>query len=156
MLPNALGTSYNKGWTPGETETFTEGWTMKNVYDQTQLNVVVFIQNNITKEIFQVETIDSFAISTAVEDMTVSENNQFTLFPNPTSGDVNVLLSNKLNTNANLRVYDELGRVVLTKELYAGANLINLKTDGLGNGMYFIRIQNTQNEVLTGKLKVLR
>lgn len=52
-LPSTSGTSLANSWTVGQTQTINESWTWSNVYDENELAVVAFIQNNTTKEVHQ-------------------------------------------------------------------------------------------------------
>lgn len=67
------------------------------------------------------------------------------LYPNPTSGTFNI----SINENANLIIYDILGKTVLSKEIEQGNNAINLNNQP--GGVYFIEIK-TSNTKSTFKL----
>ena len=54
MLPGDNGTPLNN-LNIGETQTITESWTLANVYDESQLSAVVWVQSIDDREIFQAE-----------------------------------------------------------------------------------------------------
>jgi hypothetical protein len=73
------------------------------------------------------------------------------LYPNPTSGELNVSFNVSANEKMNFVVTDLLGKVVQTKEIQAanGANLVVLSTDNLASGMYLLQIGNeTSKQVI--------
>lgn len=53
MLPNANGTDLQDVWATGNTVVLSESWNFSNVYNIGDLGVVVFIQDNVTKEVYQ-------------------------------------------------------------------------------------------------------
>lgn len=53
MLPSDQGTAAPTTWAVGDTMELNYAWKLANVYDVNQLGLVVFIQNNTTKEVYQ-------------------------------------------------------------------------------------------------------
>jgi hypothetical protein len=53
MLPSASGTAMTSAQTVGMITNLDYGWQLANVYDTNQLAVVVFVQNNTTREVYQ-------------------------------------------------------------------------------------------------------
>ncbi|NJN78504.1 MAG: hypothetical protein HC803_09435, partial [Saprospiraceae bacterium] len=53
MLPTAAGTPVQAVWANGNTVLLTESWNLANVYNMAELGAIVFIQDNVTKEILQ-------------------------------------------------------------------------------------------------------
>jgi len=52
-LPNASGTALAASWTTGQSQSFDFSWTHANVYNESQLTVVAFIQSSSTKAVHQ-------------------------------------------------------------------------------------------------------
>jgi len=75
--------------------------------------------------------------NTAVEDLAIAENNPVRLFPNPTTGEVNVLLENGNYTDYNVQVFNNIGQLVRIEK---GTNLLNLAD--LQNGIYHLQFVN--------------
>ena len=72
------------------------------------------------------------------------------VFPNPSVGTINVLFNSKLNTTAEFKVYNVIGKEVYSKigiKLYQGENRITLENKLL-NGVYILKI-NTLNETFS-------
>ncbi len=53
MLPNQNGTTIQNEWQSGESQTFEFSWAHANVYNLGELAMVVFIQNNTSREVHQ-------------------------------------------------------------------------------------------------------
>lgn len=54
MLPSAAGTAMQASWSNGNTVVLSEDWNIANVYNLAELGAIVFIQDDVTKEIMQV------------------------------------------------------------------------------------------------------
>jgi hypothetical protein len=82
----------------------------------------------------------------------VYSNNNVQLFPNPTSGLVNVWVKD-LKGEATLTIFDATGRTVSSNMLTANQNTISVS--GLTAGAYMYRVANEQGAVIkTGKLLI--
>lgn len=71
--------------------------------------------------------------------------NELNIFPNPSSGTVNIIVSEKCT----FMVYNRLGQNVFTKKINKGETQINL--NDIGEGLFFITVENADN-VLTKKI----
>ncbi|UPT67549.1 MAG: T9SS type A sorting domain-containing protein [Sphingobacteriales bacterium JAD_PAG50586_3] len=79
-------------------------------------------------------------------------NNNVQLFPNPTSGLVNVFVKD-LKGEATLTIFDATGRTVSSNMLTASQNTISVS--GLTAGAYMYRVANEQGAIIkTGKLLI--
>ena len=112
----------------------------KTEIDPTELEVVVFIQNRSTKEVYQ-------AASTQNPTSSIEEKTQdldINLYPTLVTGDqVELNFTMETVTNASLHVYDMKGSLVLdlgSKECIDGLNYQSIPVEGLDNGMYFLKI----------------
>ncbi len=78
-------------------------------------------------------------VITVVSDCTMSNEefgiNEIKVFPNPTNSTINI---NGNNTIKTIELYDNQGRVLVTKEV--NANQTNLDISGYTNGVYFVKI----------------
>lgn len=82
----------------------------------------------------------------------VEESSEQTLYPNPTTGLINIEF-NSLNTeNVNIEIVNELGEVMgnFQKQIFIGKNTLNYDITSYPKGIYFIRIkeQNITFKVL--------
>jgi Secretion system C-terminal sorting domain len=71
---------------------------------------------------------------------TYSESGTISVYPNPTSGMLNVLTTNTDNT---LSLYDVLGNQVYTIEATSTSTQIDMKN--FSNGIYFLKIENSKS-----------
>ncbi len=94
------------------------------------------IYKNMSKG-FTLQVIDSSSIGIGE----LGHQPLFTLFPNPTSGMINLSPSNYLEDEASFVVYDLYGRELLSKKVKIGsdADLITLDVSALPVGMYIIK-----------------
>jgi len=78
---------------------------------------------------------------------------QFNIFPNPSNGNVNIEFT-CLNYNSEIKItiYNTLGKEVL-KQKTGCSSLIQITTDGLSKGTYFVSV-STIDEIKHGKLLI--
>lgn len=76
----------------------------------------------------------------------ISANDAISIFPNPTSGVLNI---NAVETNSSVEVLNIVGEKVYSNTLVKGNNTIDLSN--LANGAYFVKM-NSNNQVITKKV----
>jgi len=88
----------------------------------------------------------------------VSKSNKVTgikiqsVYPNPATDNVKMIISSSINCDANITITDLLGKVVASnkKQLINGNNLVELNTSNLIKGSYFIQVNSkTYNDFTT-------
>ncbi|MDP1745653.1 MAG: T9SS type A sorting domain-containing protein [Bacteroidota bacterium] len=137
MLPDADGTVLVNTANNGSDSTLIN-WTLHKIKDIDELRVVVFVQNNTTKEVYQAQLFNPDKIASIKE---VSFANSFSVFPNPAKDEITI--SWGTNTNIRfIRLYNSLGQVVHSEVVNAGVPDIRLITD-LPTGMYFIEAERS-------------
>ena len=139
MSPDANGTAVDFTNGTPYTKTFNVDLTSSHVEEMSDLIVVAFIQDNVTKEILQSYSND--VTISGIEDHDALSN--VVLYPNPTTGIVNI----KNVTNAQINVLDILGQVVLSER----GNSVDMSN--LHNGTYFIQV--IENEKVSMKKVIL-
>jgi hypothetical protein len=75
--------------------------------------------------------------NTAVDDLTEIEDNPVRLFPNPTTGEVNIILEKGNYLDYNVQIFNNIGQLVRIEK---GASLLNLQD--LQNGVYHLQFVN--------------
>ncbi|MFL5753763.1 MAG: T9SS type A sorting domain-containing protein, partial [Bacteroidia bacterium] len=86
----------------------------------------------------------------------VQKTDVFTLYPNPSAGEVNILFTNpNAAKNKVIDVTDALGRVVYSKQIIVnGANSIErFSISELNQGVYFVRIKDALSETSVRLIK---
>jgi len=83
---------------------------------------------------------------------TVAETGSMTLYPNPTNGNINLLINNNIDTKAHIQIFDISGKCVyqIEKDVDRGTVALNV-TNILKDGMYVIQA-TTQSQFFTQKL----
>jgi len=76
--------------------------------------------------------------------------NSISVYPNPTSGLVNVILTSELSKNSTIEVYDAIGKLVVKQVLTNETNAVNISN--LTNGIYTFKIVNNSNLIKIGKI----
>lgn len=73
-------------------------------------------------------------------------NNDITAFPNPANEVVTLQLKETVKTSTHIEITDILGNIVATSLLNAGEKNVTISTSSLAEGIYFLRIQETNNQ----------
>jgi hypothetical protein len=161
LLPSSAGTSLTNSWAIGTAQTVTQSWTFNpNEIDATKLNVVVWIQDNNTKKIYQSTSsaLPNIAFdSTVVNTKTPLDNTEsmvFNLFPNPNKGNFTITFSSPINTETNWQLVDISGRTVHQGQIAANQERVNITTNDLPKGMYFFRMYNEEGASAVRKVLV--
>lgn len=71
-----------------------------------------------------------------------NETFQFSLFPNPTKGELTI----EVEENTNYSILDMTGKIVLSGNLYIGTNKLDVK--GLSKGVYMLHIGEQQTKLM--------
>jgi PKD repeat protein len=156
LLPDAGGIRLIKSWQPGSSETITASWEATHVKDPSQLAVIVFIQNEYTKEIYQttIKQPDYIpAVITGVEDELNQE--EIILYPNPASAFTKVAFKNTLLKDYEWKVYDVLGRMIDYGKAAKGQTHFILNTSRYAEGSYLIQIMNKNKTIVHKRLAVV-
>ncbi len=83
---------------------------------------------------------DDFSIMYNIDDAGIEENViEMKMFPNPATDVVTISLSKVISTGE-LKVFDQSGKVVLTKKVDEQTNKIELSVDGLKQGIYTVHL----------------
>ena len=83
---------------------------------------------------------------------TVAEGNIISIFPNPSSGIFHLEINNGTASNAEIEIYDVLGKIVFKSVILNSETNIDLSS--AAKGIYFYHVVNETGTVGTGKLVV--
>jgi len=143
MYPSAFGEELSLA-NNGDTESFNFEVEVSDDYDITHCELVVFIQDNDTKEILNATMVHLGQIVGVAE-----MGEQYSrIYPNPTTDQVTIESQSVLK---NVSIYTLAGQKVY--ELALDQNNVNLNIDFLETGIYMIRLE-TENGTKIEKLNV--
>ncbi|MFI5219730.1 MAG: T9SS type A sorting domain-containing protein [Bacteroidia bacterium] len=141
MYPDANGTPIAASWATGQTQTiiFAEKIPLY-IYDKNQIAVVVFIQDDFTKNVEQ--AFYSAPLSSVGINEVMKENN-LSVFPNPSSGSTTISFSLSKSEKTSVKIFDINGRLITTlakREFGEGKHNIKWDAEDVGAGIYFLRV----------------
>jgi hypothetical protein len=145
MMPNANGTNFNglnvgQTYTVNQSHTFTVGGPAQGNFNlwtsMDNLTVVVFLQNQSTKEVLQAAVVKP-AFATGVSEM---GELRMGVMPNPSTGLVQVAFDMPESGTAFITVHDQLGALVHSEAVAAGAGVqrVALDLQHLSAGLYHV------------------
>lgn len=150
MMPDADGTTVSA--IDGETVHLEESVDLANTFieEYDDLEVVVFIQNNVTKEVFQ-STIAGIGVGL---DETITNNN-LKIYPNPFSKHTNIEFNFLKQSKISAVIYDLSGQevtVLADQIMDSGSHILQWNgTDNRGSklnpGFYFVKLTTSENTV---------
>jgi hypothetical protein len=155
LLPNASGTPLSPTATTVD-QTYT--WRAEGLADLTDLAIVAFIQDEVTKEIHQA-AIDltpanlPYGTITGTEDKEYAE--KINLFPNPANHEINIQLPSNVTKNTPIRIIDTYGRTMVEKNYVTGERTKTINTSELIEGIYIIQIDTPEGKSARRKIMVI-
>jgi len=163
MLPDASGQTYNQSWAIGNSVTAGESWNFTNELNQAsfnpdQLEVIVFIQDMNTKEVFQVQTtqdLNKYIGVGKIEEDVTAEITNMNVYPNPSSDLFNVEFDEELVGDYDWRVIDVTGRILQTGTVNTGTRRFVIDAEKLAPGAYYFVI-NSETVYAQRKLIVIK
>ncbi len=91
-------------------------------------------------------TLTIYPVVSSVGVKTIAANDAITIFPNPTSGVLNI---NAVEVNSSVELFNVIGDKVYTANLTKGNNTLDLSA--LANGVYFVKL-NSNDQIITKKV----
>jgi hypothetical protein len=155
FIPDAGGISLKKSWTKNEIYTIAERtWVIEKIPNNSDIEVIAFIQNNITKEIYQAESNRKHNVTVGVDNLFVNEGKGFSLYPNPASDRLTIAFEQSLLSETDIMIYDFKGTVVRSYKAGSGQEEFTISGLGLKQGIYLVRIKSGLMELGFKKLIV--
>ena len=143
MVPDAAGTVLYKSWNREEMLPLRYSWKIQNVDDSDDMRVVVFIQNEVTREIYQA-AIDSRGIVTGVVHIPREDQIDIAVFPNPAQRQIFVKLNPDLSRDIQLELFNHTGALVYRDHITQGESIHSISLDALPEGIYLLRLSTTE------------
>ncbi len=126
------------------------------VEQMSDLKVVIFVQDNTTKEILQSQWVD--IIPNGIADLDANGNGINSIYPNPTSDQFTMKYTVNANQNVNWTLTNTMGQVVRQGENESatqGENQVAIETGDLAEGIYFMNL-TTDEGVFTQRVVISR
>jgi hypothetical protein len=117
--------------------------------------VSVFLQNEITKEIYQSEIVNDLDfpvnVVTGLENILPENVN---IYPNPSDQEFTIELPAILQANVEVRLIDGVGRSIDSGSILAGRNTKIVSTELLAAGIYIVEIRSVDGALIRKKVMV--
>ncbi|WP_127844107.1 T9SS type A sorting domain-containing protein [Psychroflexus aestuariivivens] len=124
---------------------------LKDNYTDSQTlleNGLNYIEFSVDASIPESLSMNRFSISVENTTLSISDENfeNFSVYPNPVTNQQFTIQSGQLSgENANLKLYNISGQVVLTRAVKADQDRLQIQTDGISSGIYIVEfIQGEQ------------
>lgn len=111
--------------------------TIEQNYNRDKCEIVVFVQNMDTQEIYQATSRMAEDITSVISTNTIPEIN---IFPNPASETLEIKAASEIEQ---VLVFNDFGERVM--EMENTTNFLRLNLQGFDSGIYFIRVQTANN-----------
>ncbi|MFA6404311.1 MAG: PKD domain-containing protein, partial [Salinivirgaceae bacterium] len=150
FVPSPAGEYIETSWLKNDSVTYNFTYQINNyVVDAEKLVVVAFVQDENNLEVLQSATSDTTTNTpVSIEDyFAKSQKLDMMLFPNPTQGEVYLVLSQVPDNSSVVEVINQQGKVVQRAKPTAEQQL-KLETQSLVQGIYFVRWVNNGNQVI--------
>lgn len=120
--------------------------------------VVTVTNNNFDSLNFYIDSAGVYILDTNLTTSVTVYNDLETaieLMPNPTQNNVNLVIQSEISSNATIRLTSYTGSIVSEKrqQINKGKNTIELTTDQLSSGIYFIQIQMNKKIIVKKLVK---
>jgi hypothetical protein len=158
MIPDAGGIDLKKVWSKGDIVPVAEKtWTIEKVYNASDIMVIAYVQNNITKEVYQAELKAQNIGVVGIENISGRTAPQFAIYPNPAASRLSVTFGTPTEANTNIWIYDFTGTILKMYKTGPGQEEYTINGLDLQNGIYLIRVFSAdidfgyQKLIITGK-----
>lgn len=145
-LPNANGSPLSFVHDVPQSLTLTADLSTTNIEEMEDIAVVVFIQDNATKQILQSGYTDASGIVLGLNEQISSSH--VSIVPNPTTGIVNIISKEDVQ----LQIFDLTGKSVFNQTKVAANSTLNLSK--IGKGVFIVNILDKDGNKTIKKLIV--
>lgn len=140
FIPDAGGITLKKSWVRGDSITISDqSWVMEKIKNSSDIEVIAFIQNNITKEIYQADSEIETKITVGIEQLFGGKGTDFAIYPNPAVNKITIAFEEPLSNDAVIRIYDMRGIIIRSYKAGSGSAEFTIES-GLKGGIYLVRV----------------
>ncbi|MEQ8359826.1 MAG: T9SS type A sorting domain-containing protein [Cytophagales bacterium] len=158
FLPQASGTNINTINVLGDSRSINFNWNYNNVYNFDSIYVVAFIQDNVTREIYQVASDDTTNIwvPNSIDNQQTSNTFNFKLYPNPNKGTSILEFEAPAEGEEVLTIYNQMGYKVFEEEIYSGTRSVLLDLKDQASGVYIVQIAHPKYGITKSRMVITR
>ena len=151
MLPNAAGTRFVGSMTKGSQISLSETWNPSNVVipnpNPTVLQVIVFIQDEVSQEVLQAASINYTNNIVLAIEKELSDNG-VALYPNPADRQITFKLAAKTTKETPALIFDNTGKIIEEITLKSGQDMIELNTINYRPGIYLFTLPTEEGAIV--------
>ncbi|MCF6351661.1 MAG: T9SS type A sorting domain-containing protein, partial [Cyclobacteriaceae bacterium] len=140
MLPSASGKKFDTPLTQGDNITVTNTWSTSEQYAQGTYSIIIFVQDEQSRVIYQTEIIEP-TINTVLGIDEELDLFGFASYPNPADAFVTFKIKQAALSSTKIDVYNQLGQLTHTAVLQKGSKQIELSTQKWTSGIYYIQTE---------------
>ncbi|MEQ8237571.1 MAG: T9SS type A sorting domain-containing protein, partial [Cyclobacteriaceae bacterium] len=153
ILPAADGIVYQDDLTINRVISENIVWSIKNINDLTQMAVVIFVQDDVSKKVLQAkEVLISEIAATQKQDPPTGLENLFgsddiyLVYPNPANNHFTIHLEKISANDLSWSLYDQSGRTVRNGKIEDGTAGLVVPTDQIPSGVYLLELHDDNNK----------
>ncbi len=157
LVPSAAGTPLSVPMAKDAIINIVESVRIENANDVTNLALVVFIQDEVTREVYQAAfnltptNLPTANVITGIEQ--IAEFIQF--YPNPANDSFVIELPNKTESRLSVHMIDQVGRLVHESTIETGEQTKTINTQDLAGGIYVVQIGAGKSGVVRKKMMIV-
>ncbi len=143
LIPDAAGINLGKTWTKGTPVPIQDQtWIISKTLNSSDIEVVAFIQNSVTKEVYQAASMLKPKIIVGIEKTGIMDNIDYMLYPNPAKHQLTIRFGEVLEDDTDIFIYDFGGTIVRAYKTGSGETEFVIDDLGLKDGIYLIRVSS--------------
>ncbi|MBC6410285.1 MAG: Ig-like domain-containing protein, partial [Ekhidna sp.] len=149
FMPNADGEPFTNHTGSVTTDTVfnvSAEWEIYNVYDIDKLRVIAFVQDNNTRRVLQAGDLAVTGKTLSATGTTANDLSGFVLYPNPANSGFIVEFASQITADAAWVLLDQTGREAAAGTIAKGSHRINVNTEEVPGGLYFIHIYGADHK----------
>jgi hypothetical protein len=157
LVPSAAGTPLSVPMAKDAIINIVESVRIENANDVTNLALVVFIQDEVTREVYQAAfnltptNLPTANVITGIEQ--IAEFIQF--YPNPANESFVIELPTKTESRLSVHMIDQVGRLVHESTIETGEQTKTINTQDLAGGIYVVQIGAGKSGVVRKKMMIV-
>ncbi|MFT6854045.1 MAG: arylamine N-acetyltransferase, partial [Cyclobacteriaceae bacterium] len=155
IIPSADGKVYKNNLIRGQVISENIVWAIENIADLSQMALVIFVQDDVTKKVLQAHEVlvSDIAVIQKQDPPTGFENlfgadDIYVVYPNPASAQFTIHLEKYAANSLSWSLYDQAGKTVRVGEIPQGSAGIVVSADLIPSGVYLLEIHDEENRWL--------